>query len=489
MPEFTPEIARVRDEAQAQIERLHLPGLGIGIVAGGELVHAEGFGWADIAARAPYTSEHRHRIGSITKTMVGLCAMALVDDGRLVLEASVPALLPDITFHGHASSLTVWHLLTHTGGIGEAPNVEDLNKPFDKLFYETDPAVPLADLYTDGITIEVPPGSKWAYANHGFALLGEIVSRIEGAPLPSVMADRVFAPLGMSSSDLDDLPHPGLAHGYSQAPTPEARSLLNLMGVQLESDEPVDGHNLPGKFVRVWGNGGAGAVQSTVLDMTTYATALLRDSSGIVKPGTLRAMVSDQHRPDMRLPGWGLSFGVQERGQNRAFEHGGAVFGGWNSYLGVFPELDAAIVLHTNLMSDDFGGVVVPTLVNAFLGIGGEPLPVIPVDSTVLESAPGVYEIADAAPLTNFRPRFNPGRLQIAREGNSLVLYSRRGPWTAGCPLSPADSADPEMFAVEAEGYPRSALVLKRSQDGRVTSVRLPPLVEMVRNPELEPWA
>jgi CubicO group peptidase (beta-lactamase class C family) len=488
MPDFTPEIARIRDEAQAQIERFHLPGLGLGIVAGGEIVHAEGFGWADIAARTPYAPENRHRIGSITKTMVGLCAMALVDEGRLSLDASVPALLPDITFHGHAGSLTVWHLLTHTGGIGEAPNVEDLNKPFDKLFYETDPSVPLADLYNDGITIEVPPGSKWAYANHGFALLGEIVSRIEGAPLPGVMADRVFAPLGMGSSDLDDAPHPGLAHGYSQAATPEARSLLDLMGVQLESDEPIDGHNLPGKFVRVWGNGGAGAVQSTVLDMATYAMALLSGSRGIVRTGTFQAMVSDQYRPDSRLPGWGLSFGVQERGPHRGFGHGGAVFGGWNSYLGVFPDLEAAIILHTNLMSDDFDGVIVPTLVNAFLGIGDEPLPSIPADPLVLDSAPGVYEIADAAPLTNFRPRFNPGRLQIVRDGNSLTLYSRRGPWATGCTLFPADAADPEMFAVEAEGYPRSALVLKRGPGGRVNSIRLPRLVEMVRNPELEPW-
>jgi CubicO group peptidase (beta-lactamase class C family) len=480
MPQFTPDIPRIRDAAQAQIDRFHLPGVGLGIVTGGELVHAEGFGWADIAGQTRYTPEHRHRIGSITKTMVGLCAMALVDEGRLSLDANVPALVPDITFHGPGDSLKVWHLMTHTGGIGEAPNVEDLNKPFDKLFYETDPSVPLAELYTDGITIEVPPGSKWAYANHGFALLGGVsrasVWRGDGGSLPR-------------------------RHGFSdgrvrtwsarvtQASTAEARSMLNLMGVQLESDEPVDGHNLPGKFVRVWGNGGAGAVQSTVLDMATYATALLRRSLGVVKEETFKAMTSDQYRPDKRLPGWGLSFGVHDRGPHRGFGHGGAVFGGWNSYLGVYPDLNAAIVLHTNLMSDDFDGVVVPTIVNAFLGFGDEPLPAISIDATVLDSAAGVYELPDAAPLTNFRPRFNPGRLQIARNDGSLTLYSRRGAWADGCALFPATAGDPELFAVEAEGYPRSALVLKRGADGRVNSIRLPRLVEMVRNPDLEPWA
>jgi CubicO group peptidase (beta-lactamase class C family) len=483
-----PNISRLRDEARAVLGEYHLPGIGIGVVRGEELLHAEGLGFADIAAGRPYTPDDRHRIGSITKTMLSLCVMALVDEGRLSLDDSVPGLLPDIAFHGHADTLTVWHLLTHTGGIGEAPNPSDLAKPFDKLFYETDPAVPLAELYTDGITIEVPPGSKWAYANHGFALLGEIVARAEKVPLAEVMAQRVFRPLGMSSSDLDDEPHPDLAHGYSQAATPEARSLLDVMGVQLESDEPVDGHNLPGKFVRVWGNGGAGAVQSTVADMATYASALLRGSRGIVKPDTFAAMTSDQYRPDSRLPGWGLGFGVQDIGPHRSFGHGGAVFGGWNSYLAVFPALDSALIFHTNLMSEEYDAIYVPRLVGAFLDLEDGPLNV-PMDGAVLETSPGIYEIPDAAPLTNFRPRFNPGRLQVKRQGDGLLLYSRRGPWKDGARLLPSDPSDPELFVVETERYPRSRLVLHRNQRGEVASVRLPRLVEMVKNPDLEPWA
>ena len=157
----------------------HLPGIGVGIVRGDEVLMAEGFGLADVIAGQPYTAEVRHRIGSITKTMVSLCVMALVDEGRLSLDDRIAGLLPDITLHGHGESLTVWHLLTHTGGIGEAPNESDIRTAFKKLFAETDPATPLAELYAEGITIEADPGTKWSYANHGFALLGEIVSRIE----------------------------------------------------------------------------------------------------------------------------------------------------------------------------------------------------------------------------------------------------------------------------------------------------------------------
>jgi hypothetical protein len=113
----------------------------------------------------------------------------------------------------------------------------------------------------------------------------------------------------------------------------------------------------------------------------------------------------------------------------------------------------------------------------------------VAIDPLILDSAPGVYELPDEAPLTNFRPRFNPGRLQIKREGDMLTVYARRGPWKGGCRLSPASADDPEVFAIEPEGYPRSTVILARDSGGQVDSIRLPRLVEMARSPGLEPWA
>jgi CubicO group peptidase (beta-lactamase class C family) len=123
----------------------------------------------------------------------------------------VPELLPDIQFKGAADGLTIWHLLTHTGGIGEAPNPEDLARPFDKLFADEPKQTPLAEAYENGITLEVPPATKWAYANHGYMLLGEIISRIEGADIQDVLHRRIFEPLGMKDSDIRDEPHDGLS--------------------------------------------------------------------------------------------------------------------------------------------------------------------------------------------------------------------------------------------------------------------------------------
>ena len=57
--------------------------IGIGVVQGGELAFAEGYGHADIVLGKPYTPESRQRIGSITKTIVSLCLMALVDEAAV----------------------------------------------------------------------------------------------------------------------------------------------------------------------------------------------------------------------------------------------------------------------------------------------------------------------------------------------------------------------------------------------------------------------
>lgn len=486
VPDFQLDVQRVRDAAEQMREDFHLPGLGLGVVRGDEVLMAEGFGMADVLAGRPYTEKIRHRIGSITKTMLGLCVMALVDEGRLSLEARIADLLPDIQLKENGETLTVWHLLTHTGGIGEAPNVSDIRDAFSKLFAETDPATPLADLYDEGITIEVPPGTKWAYANHGFALLGEIVSRIEGEKLARVMSRRVFQPLGMHDSDLDDQPHPDLSHGYSRASTPQERAYLDLVGVQLESEEHVDGYNLPGKFVRVWGNGGAGAVQSTVLDMLTYAGALLQQSKGIVRPETFARMTADQWRPDRRLPGWGLSFSLRGEGLYRYFGHGGSVFGGWNSYLAVFPELNIGIVTHTNGWADNYDSTIVPRSLEAVLGREPEPLPDIAVDPGVLAAAPGVYELMEPGPLTNFRPRYATGRIQITAEADGLVMYSRRGPWVEGVRLVPARPGEPDFFAIEGAGV-RQYMALLRDGSGAVTGLRFQQLCDMVRAEE-PPW-
>ena len=63
------------------------------------------------------------------------------------------------------------------------------------------PTPPLCAYYRAGLRVEVEPGSKWAYANHGFAVLGQLVEDVSGEPFGAYMRAHVFGPLGMEHTD------------------------------------------------------------------------------------------------------------------------------------------------------------------------------------------------------------------------------------------------------------------------------------------------
>jgi CubicO group peptidase (beta-lactamase class C family) len=483
---FTPADAeRLRTAARETLAEFHLPGVAIGVVAGQDLVFAEAFGFADIESGRPQNPALRQRIGSITKTMVSLCAMALVDEGRLSLSERLTDHIPELAFHGDGSGVTVRHLLTHTAGIGEVAMPDDVHDTVASLWSDA-PDHDVLGLFPKGLTIDVEPGTKWSYANLGFALLGEIVSRIEGAPIAEVVQRRVFAPLGMANSDLLDLPRPDLTTGYHRAPGEDERELMARVG-DVPPDEPtVDGHNIRGRFQHVRGGGAAGAVQSTVPDMARYAAALLRGGGGIVRPETFAAMIAPQWEPDARLESWGLGFQRFERFGRRVFGHGGGVLGGWNSMLHVLPEEDLALIIHCNAYAYE-GFAKLESRLLAVLLDGKGPQLAGTLAPEVLAAAPGVYE-AIPGRLTNFRVNGGMGRLLIKAEGGGLRLYSRRGPWKSGVAMHPADPADPGFFHLADDALEPSRLSLLVG-DGQVMGLRCDRLVEMARTDQVPAWA
>jgi CubicO group peptidase (beta-lactamase class C family) len=77
------------------------------------------------------------------------------------------------------------------------------------------PVPPLTEYYRKGLLVEVEPGTKWVYSNHGFAILGQIVEDVTGQPLDRYLRSHIFDPLGMEHTDLtrSGRVRPGLATG------------------------------------------------------------------------------------------------------------------------------------------------------------------------------------------------------------------------------------------------------------------------------------
>jgi CubicO group peptidase (beta-lactamase class C family) len=476
------DAARLDAAAIRALNELKPAGFSVGVVAGGALAWSRGYGLADIESGRPQAPEVRQRIGSITKTMVGLCLMALVDEGRLGLDDRLVDHVAEVVFHGDGAAITLRHLLTHTSGIGEVAMPEDLRGVTESL-WSGSPEGDVLGLFPRGVTLEIPPGVKWSYANLGFALLGEVVARAEGAPIAEVARRRIFAPLGMADTDLLDEPHPRLSTGYHRAPGDDERELRARAGLETPEEPTVDGLNVRGTYLHIRGGGAAGAVQSTVPDMARYAAALLNEGGGIVRPETFASMIAPHWAPDPRLENWGLSFWRSQAFGRFMFGHSGGVLGGWNSMLVVVPEEALALIIHANSLFEGFPGLV-GDLLAAVLDAGA-PAPRLarPVTPGLLAAAPGVFE-ALAGELTNFRIKGAVGRLQIKAEDGALWIYSRRGPWKGGARLTHADPADDAFFHIADD----SALTFIRTAHGHVTGLRYG-LVEMVRAENAPGWA
>jgi hypothetical protein len=229
-------------------------------------------------------------------------------------------------------------------------------------------------------------------------------------------------------------------------------------------------------------------VQSTIPDMAKYASALLRRGAGIVRPATFDAMIAPQHLTDRRLTSWALSFArsplpvsTEGPGSWRTFiGHGGAYFGGWNSHIDVLPDEGVGIVQHMNIMIDE-PGPIFRSVLRAALGVEHGRHEERAVDESLLNSAPGVYELPMPGPLTNFRPQTRVGRVHIERDGHGLRLTSRWGAWKGGAAMTPCDPDDPTFFAVQPPDARASYLALVRGRDGRVAGLMIDDLVFMHR--------
>jgi len=179
-------------------------GLATGVVRDGSLAWFQGHGVADRQTQAPVTEDTVFRVGSITKTFTAIAVLQLSEQGLVDLDAAAAGYLRSIRLipaRPGFQPVTVRHLLTHTAGIGYWRRFSDLLQPGVGAGARArrSGAVPLVAYYHRGLPVEVEPGAKWVYSNHGFAVLGQIVEDVSGQPLGRYLREHIFVPLGSST--------------------------------------------------------------------------------------------------------------------------------------------------------------------------------------------------------------------------------------------------------------------------------------------------
>ncbi len=444
-------------------------GLAAGVAGPGGLEFFRGSGVADTASGTPITEDTVFRIGSISKTFTAIAVMQLRDRGLLDLDNPVSRHLRSFRLTPARASfgpVTIRQLLTHTGGIGELRGVGDLFRPTIGLTVPAGrPSPPLADYYHGRLRIEIEPGTKWAYANHGFAALGQLVEDVSGEPFGSYMRAHVFGPLGMRNTDFvrtgPIADH--LATGYT----------LRRHGLKPVRDRDV--------VVQA-----AGSVFATTADMARYAAALLGGPGLPLKPATLREMFRPQYQPDPRIPGLGLSFWLGDVGGHRTVGHGG----GWPGFISamvVAPDDGVAVLAFSNT------GTMTPervsdALLREILGVrADEPRLDVPERPDVWDGLCGWYG-PDPGPLTNARTRMLiGGGAEVLVRHNHLALraFTPVPRLRRGYRLHADDPADPYRFRLDltGEGLGTWPVAFSRGDDGRVTLHMGPMPMSLARRP------
>ncbi len=213
---WVPQAAKAKiDKLFASYARPDSPGYVLGLMKNGELVFAKGYGQANLDDRIPLTPHTAFHLASLSKQFMGTAVALLILEGKLSLEDSVSKYIPETAKYG--DGLRIKHLVYMTSGLHEYTNLPRASgDPWMTFYYFTrDEAIRTA---LQPETLEFAPGTQWAYRNTNYMLLTRIVEEISGEPFSRFMQQRVFRPLQMQHSDINDdttLIIPNRATGYA----------------------------------------------------------------------------------------------------------------------------------------------------------------------------------------------------------------------------------------------------------------------------------
>jgi D-alanyl-D-alanine carboxypeptidase len=273
------------------------------------------FGSSDLSGKVPITVATRFNIASAGKMFTAVGIGRLVEQGLIQFDSPISRYLRDLK--PEIGAITVAELLNHTSGLG---NYFD---PRNRAAIEN--ARTATDLVSLALA-EPPafsPGSKRAYSNSGFVLLGAIIEKVSGLTYADFIDKEILRPLKMSRTDFD----------ASVAAVPMSRMSPDRARKQAQ---PV-----PPAFLR---SSPAGGIYSTVEDLATFLTAL--NSAGLLRADTLSELLMPRPDPSAKDKLYAYGFNVRPNYPYRVGHGGGAP--GMNAEIALYPESGAQIISLSN---------------------------------------------------------------------------------------------------------------------------------------------
>jgi CubicO group peptidase (beta-lactamase class C family) len=327
---MTIDTPRIQARIAGLLAEYGIPGAAIGVLRNGQITELA-VGIKNVQTREPATTDTVYQCGSMTKTWTALAFMQLVDEGKVGLDEPVRAYLPGFTVADAEASATVTcrHLLYHTNGIEEAYGDPGEDEDVYERMVESIAGAPQV----------FPVGHTHGYsAALGYAILGRILEVHDGKRWDAVMRDRLFDPMGLSST--------------------------NSWREQVDETRAANGHLIrsqeDGPFVtpmaylpRAFGPGGN--ITSTAGEVLALAHVLLNEGMAangkrIVSAESIQEMMRSRvpvPDPYMFGPEWALGLIVCDWHGETVYASDGSTIG-QNARLRLLPDSNTAIAMLTN---------------------------------------------------------------------------------------------------------------------------------------------
>jgi len=287
----------------------HIPGLAVVILRDTSVILARGFGYANLERAVLVTPETPFNIASVTKPISAVVALRLVERGVLDLDRP---------------------LTTYEGFSDFCADVREAGGIFFRD-YECD-RYPLTLRHVLSMTANGVPGTRFLYNPPSYSWASRPMAQVSGTAFSELTATLVFAPAGMTHS----------ARIHRRLPLPPA------LASQLATPYHVDstGRVVPSDPPPPQGDGAAGGVISTAMDLARFDVALTEDR--LLSPASRHAMWSAGRSPSGTMLPYGLGWFIQEFGDEPLLWHSGLWEGAYSALYLKAPTRHLTLILLAN---------------------------------------------------------------------------------------------------------------------------------------------
>jgi len=318
-----------------------VPGLSVAVVKDGKPFFATGYGYADVASKRAMTAATPVYIASSTKSFTGLMCAMLADQGKVDLDKPIVTYLPELDSWPDSHRITMRMLLTHSAGIRNDAIVT--RTAFTGEYTQQE----LVRLLASSKSIE----PKFRYDNLGYVVGGLIAERVTGRKWQDLLAEMVFAPLGMKNTTAYMSRVRGLATSYSIGGGSGLAPLPNL-----KTDATMHA---------------AGGIATTAKDLQRWLVANIHEPSAPYREvHKQQVTVPEKTWYKFRRYGYGFGWYWSEYEGKLLMHHFGG-FEGWYAHVSYMPKsrIGVAVVVNSSAPgASDAGDMIASYIYDRLLG-------------------------------------------------------------------------------------------------------------------------